>query len=440
MSLHRLHRIAALVCCATPLVAQTTTQTTSQPTTQPAAPLTIQTAPRDPAEARLQEALRQRDAIIRNLLQRVEDLELRVNGAVTQPPRVMTAAKAEARPASKAPAPIVDPAAGGASSSVFSVVTNAGYDTDERRASEALDQALLVRGGLLLPPGTLEFDNTLSYFTASSDHVNVNGFALLPILVVGDITSQRVRRDILLPTFTTRLGLPHRFQLDLTVPYGYELNRTVNALNEQTSSSNFGLGDIQGSVSRQIFTEHGRIPDMLANVRFKSRTGSNSFDLQSSQTSLGSGFYGLQGNLTAAKSSDPVVFYGNLSYTANLPATHLVSTNDPANPDAKVPGHFNPGDAVGFQLGSILALNPETSMTLGWDQRFTRVTTLNGTAIPASYLVEGSLRVGTSYLYAPGKTVDLSFGVGLTPDTPNLQFSIGFPFRASLWKPKPTVH
>jgi hypothetical protein len=45
-----------------------------------------------------------------------------------------------------------------------------------------------------------------------------------------------------------------------------------------------------------------------------------------------------------------------------------------------------------------------------------------------------------SYLYAQGKTIDLSFGVGLTPDTPNLQFSVGLPFRYALWKPKPKVY
>jgi hypothetical protein len=40
-------------------------------------------------------------------------------------------------------------------------------------------------------------------------------------------------------------------------------------------------------------------------------------------------------------------------------------------------------------------------------------------------------------MYAPGKIVDLSFGVGLTPDTPNLQFSVGVPFRTTLWGPRP---
>lgn len=381
------------------------------------------TPAREPLDPRIEQALRERDAIIRNLLERVQQLEDRLN-AVSTPSR---AGASVVRASEVAPAP--------ATSNVEMVVNNATYDETERRATEALDQALVVRGGLLLPPGTLELDNTMSYFSASSDHVTIDGFALLPILVVGDITSQREREDILLPTFTARLGLPKRFQMDFTVPYGYVLNRTVDALGKQTSASQFGLGDIQAGVSRQLTFEHGRMPDLLANLRFKSVTGANSYSLASSQTSLGSGFYAVQGNLTVAKSSDPVVFFGNLSYTENLAGRHTVPSNDPNNPGATMVGHFRPGSSYGFQLGSILALNTETSMTLGWDQRFTRATQLNGVTLPGSYLVEGTLRLGTSYLYAPGKTIDLSFGVGLTPDTPNLQFSVGLPFRFSLWKP-----
>ena len=383
---------------------------------------------KDPVDLKLQEALRERDAIIRNLLERVNELEWRVNGGFT------SAAKIDERPAitGSANSRVINSLA-----STNTVVSTATYDTTERQATEALDQALIVRGGLLLPSGTLEIDNTTSYFSASSDHLSINGFALLPVLVVGDIASKRVREDFLLPSFTARLGLPHKFQMDLLIPYGYESIRTVDATNAQTSATSFGLGDISAGFYKQLTTEHGRVPDMLANVRFKSTTGKDSFNLTSSQVALGTGFNAIQGNWTVAKSSDPVVFFGNLSYTANLPANHTVPANDPTNPDAKTVGHFNPGSAIGFQLGSILALNPEVSMTVGWDQRFTRSTQLNGVDIPASYLVEGTLRLGTSYVYAPGKIVDLSFGVGLTPDTPNLQFSVGVPFRMTLWGPKP---
>jgi hypothetical protein len=384
--------------------------------------------PKDPVDLKLQEALRERDAIIRNLLERVNELEWRVNGGFT------SAAKIDERPAitGSANSRVIN-----SLTSTNTVVSTSTYDPTERQATEALDQALIVRGGLLLPSGTLEMDNTVSYFSASSDHLSVNGFALLPILVVGDIASQRVRQDYLLPSFTARLGLPHKFQMDFLVPYGYESIRTVDATNKQTNATSFGLGDISAGFYRQLTGEHGKWPDMLANVRFKSTTGKDSFNLTSSQVALGTGFNAIQGNWTVAKSSDPVVFFGNLSYTGNLPANHTVSANDPNNPDLKTVGHFNPGDAIGFQLGSILALNPEVSMTVGWDQRFTRSTTLNGEDIPSSSLVEGTLRLGTSYVYAPGKIVDLSFGVGLTPDTPNLQFSVGVPFRTTLWGPRP---
>src|ERR1019366_9102681 len=383
---------------------------------------------KDPVDVKLQEALRERDAIIRNLLERVSELERKVNGEFTN------AARIDEKPV------IAESASSRATSAVTStnsVVSTVTYDATERQATEALDQALIVRGGLLLPSGTLEIDNTTSYFSSSSDHLSINGFALLPVLVVGDIASQRLRADFLLPSFTARLGLPHKFQMDFVVPYGYESIRTVDATNAETSASSFGLGDISAGVYRQLTTEHGHVPDMLANVRFKSTTGKDSFSLTSSEVALGTGFNAIQGNLTLAKSSDPVVFFGNLSYTHTLPANHTVPAGDPENPDAKTVGYFTPGDATGFQLGSILALNPDVSMTVGWDQRFTRATQLNGQDVPASYLVEGTLRLGTSYMYAPGKTVDLSFGVGLTPDTPNLQFSVGVPFRMKLWGPRP---
>src|SRR5271168_3207008 len=47
---------------------------------------------KDPVDAKLQDALRERDAIIRNLLERVSELEWRVNGGFT------SAAKLDERP------------------------------------------------------------------------------------------------------------------------------------------------------------------------------------------------------------------------------------------------------------------------------------------------------------------------------------------------------
>lgn len=386
----------------------------------------VRSAQPDVVDVKIQQALRERDAIIRNLLERVQELEARLNSVNNQG---LTGHGPVPAAVAAAPAPAP-------TSSLAATISNATYDETERHASAALDRALLVRGGLLLPAGMLEVDAAASYFSLSSDHVTVNGFALFPVLVVGDITSERLRRDILINSYTARMGITKRFQLDAMVPYGFVLNRTVDATGKQTTQSQFGMGDIMGGASYQFINEHGNVPDLLGSLHYKANNGTNSYDLTSSETSLGTGFNGITAAVTAAKTNDPLVFFGSLGYTRNFPAHHTVPISDPTDPNVtSETAYIRPGDAFGFQLGSVLSLNPETSMTIGWSQQFTREAKMNGQPLPASYLVEGSLRIGTSYMFAPGRLMDITFGVGLTPDTPNLQFAVSFPFRRSLWKP-----
>jgi len=210
----------------------------------------------------------------------------------------------------------------------------------------------------------------------------------------------------------------------------------VDATEKETTQTQFGLGDIGGGVSYQFINEHANVPDVLGSLHFKSSTGTNSYDLESAETSLGTGFNGLTAAVTTAKTNDPLVFYGSLAYTYNFPAHHTVPISNPSDPSVTSEvAYIRPGDAFGFQLGSVLSLNPETSMTVGWTQQFTREAKLDGQPLPASYLVEGSLRIGTSYMFAPGRLLDVTMGVGLTPDTPNLQFSVSFPFRRQMWRP-----
>lgn len=418
--------LGIVLLAAAGLGAQTVTASTNptppdpaQQTAQQQRTPQLNSVQQDPVDEKIQQALRQRDAIIRNLLERVQELEDRLNAS--------TVVASGRSAAVSTPPP---------SSSLVATVNNATYDDTERHASAALDQALLVRGGLLLPSGMLEVDDAASYFSMSSDHVTVNGFALFPVLVVGDITSERLRRDILINSVTARLGITRHLQMDFMVPYGYVLNREVDANNNETTQSQFGLSDIIAGFSYQFATEHGSMPDLLASFHYKSNTGTNSYDLQSAETSLGTGFNSFTGAITAAKTNDPLVFFGSLNYTKSLPANHTIPVSNPADPsETSMVGFIRPGESYGFQLGSVLAINPETSMTLGWDQLFTRQSKLDGQPLPASYMVEGSLRIGTSYMYAPGRMVDLTFGIGVTPDTPNLQFSVGFPLRRTLWKP-----
>jgi hypothetical protein len=394
-----------------------------------AMPLICQTSPNPVAPAdrndaryqQLQQELRERDAIIRNLLARVQELEKRVG----------VASQFGVRPPDSVNTILPNNSAASVAAS------DAGYNEEDRKARAALDRALIQRGGLLLTSGAVEVDTNLSYYNASNDAISIEGFSILPVLVVGDIVSDRVRREVALSAVTTRLGLPWHLQLDVRTPYGYEVVRTVTADNRETTQRSNGFGDVQLGLSRQLTREHGNIPDLLASFNFKTKTGKDPFSLGNNEIALGTGFYGAQGRITAVKASDPMVLFGGLSYAYNFSSDKLIP--DPNNAGKQILARFEPGDTAGFQLGSILAVNPETSLSLGWDQSFTRGTTVDHIRIPGSYLVGGTLRLGASYVYAPGKNVDLNFGIGLTRDVPNLQFTVGFPIHFTLWKPKPSA-
>ncbi len=167
-------------------------------------------------------------------------------------------------------------------------------------------------------------------------------------------------------------------QMDFQIPYGYEEIRSVDATGKQTTSTSFGLGDISAGLQRQLTTEHGKWPDMLVAGRFKSTTGKDAYNLSSSEIALGRASIRF-GFLTMAKSNDPVVFFGSLAYTANLPANH--TTPDPNNPGQTIVGHFDPGDAIGFPDRVNPGAEPRDLDDFRWDQRFTRSTSLNGVDI-----------------------------------------------------------
>jgi len=71
--------------------------------------------------------------------------------------------------------------------------------------------------------------------------------------------------------------------------------------------SDDGPGDVAGLVRYQVWHERGSSPDVILDMRVKSRTAGNSL--------LGTGTWSLGGGVTLVKTLDPVVFFGRVGYT-----------------------------------------------------------------------------------------------------------------------------
>lgn len=364
----------------------------------------------------LNQALRERDQVIRDLLQRMERLENEVQTlrGGSAPAASLPAASGGEDPAVSAledasaspplPPPVVDDLEA--------------REEQDRFATAALERLLVQRNALLLPSWTMELEPSFTYAHSSTDRILIDGVTAvvdLPGLafVFGEVVSERVRRDTLISALTFRLGLPYDLQAEAYIPHRYEYERVVRVDFQETSNKNSGLGDLEFALTRQLMREKGWLPDLLGTVRWRTTTGETDDEIP-----LGPGFHGIQGLLTGVKIRDPLAFFGSLSYTANLS-------------DTRQGQHVEPGATWGFNLGSALALTPESTVNVSWEQRFTDRTKLAGEKVPGSAVTVGNLRFGITYALSSSVVLDLGVAVGLTRDAPDVQAMVALPIRFS---------
>jgi len=347
----------------------------------------------------LQRELEKRDRIIQDLLRRLETLEKEVNALGDKQVPRETPKPAPPPEYSTSPPPSREEA-----------------DAEERLAQATLERVLIQRSTVLLSPWTFEIEPSLSYAHSSADNITIDGVAILDVvgigLVVGEIVSERVRRDTLVPALTFRLGLPWESQVETRIPYRYESESVTTADFSERSRSNSGVGDVELAFSRQLVHEKGWVPDLVGGIRWRIPTGR----VPSDDLPLGTDFHGLQFQVSAVKVRDPVAFFGGLSYTVNFS-------------DTRGGRDIDPGDTWGFNLGLALALNPETSINFQWDHRFTNHTQLDGTNVPATDFTLGIFRLGLTYALARNVFLDMGVGIGLTRDAADMVSTIALPIR-----------
>lgn len=296
--------------------------------------------------------------------------------------------------------------------------------TEERRREQeqlvraALQRTLIDRGGLLLPPGTIDIQPSLSYLHSSAENIVIDGFTILPVLVIGDIVSERVERDLTQLATTFRFGLPWDSQVEMRLPYNRYSTRSFSADNVETTRKGSGWGDVEIGLSHQFFRSQGSWPDLLASLRWKTTSGEGPFDIDPDRAvATGTGYDSLNLTATAVKVVDPVVYFGSVNHSWNLSTKESI-------------GKYDPGDSYGFSLGMAIALNLSNSLSFGYDQQSVRHSSVDGVKVPGSYLTTGLFTVGTSFAANDFLTADLSVGFGVTADSPDFQIDMSVPIRS----------
>ncbi|OOG56932.1 acetate kinase [Rhodanobacter sp. C03] len=318
------------------------------------------------------------------------------------------------------------------------------HDTRPPEVAPIFDQP-----GVLTPRGKLVVEPSYQFGYSSVDRVDLIGYTVIPAILIGLIDERQVRTTTQTAAMALRYGLTNRLELELRVPYVYAHTDTTSreiftgsAEDNVFTTSGHGIGDVEATARYQFNDGGADHAYYVGWLRFKSRTGTDPFDVvtdcvtrcvqNATGTGLpleqptGSGFYSLQPGVTWLYPSDPVVFFGNLSYLHNFPRYGV--SRDVLLAGKEYLGKVTVGDIADVSVGMGLALNDKASLSIGYDQSFVGLTKQNNQTVPGSTkTVLGTLLLGGSYKLSDKRTLNFTLGVGITRDTPDATVTVRLP-------------
>ena len=348
------------------------------------------------------------------------------------------------------PAPVLLPSL--AQAPTYASYTDAPQPVGQAPESEARPPEIAQifdQPGVLTPAGRFVLEPSLQYGYSASDRVALVGYTIIPALLIGLIDVRQVKTTTATATLTARYGLRKRLELEAKLPYLYVNGDTVSreiftgaAVDNVFNARGNGLGDVEVTARYQINQGGADKPYYVGWLRYKSRTGKDLFEVvtdcvtrcigNTTGTGLpielptGSGFQSLQPGITWLFPSDPVVFFGSLSYLHNFKRSNVSRTV--IDGQRELLGDIEAGDIIGFNLGMGLALNEKAAISIGYDQSMIGKTKQNGKEVAGAVRVTlGTRLLGGTYRFSDRVSLNVALGAGVTEDTPDVTFTARLP-------------
>jgi len=245
------------------------------------------------------------------------------------------------------------------------------------------------------------------------------------------ITNGSVRNLDVVPSAT------HNFTNSFSYDFGLLDNLTVGAriplvvkYDTQDELNASGFGDISVTGRWQPFAY---VPGKMSTTvfgTFTSKTGVSPYEIDiNEQLSTGSGYYSLGGGASLSKVLDPVVVFGSVSATYNIPAEDLQQVRG-----ARLLKEVEPGFGISGSAGFAYSLSYDISLSISAQLSYSDETILtfsNGDQAMAQDQMSGFLSVSLGTRVSDTTIVNTSLGIGLTEDAPDFSLGVSLPLNFS---------
>jgi len=307
-------------------------------------------------------------------------------------------------------------------------------------------------GGVLTPKGTFIVEPSVQYSNSAVTRVAVEGLGLLNAVVIGDIDVRSVERQSAIAALSARYGITNRLEAEIKASWVKRSDNTTTrpVLNQSSADRIFnaqgsGLGDVEFGLRYQ-FKKRDNWPFMVGNLRIKSDTGDDPFEIQTRQLQAGnaadranfagklgtgSGFWSVNPSLTFIIPSDPVAIFGNVGYLWTLPDDKGTFATDDDD-DFGGFGEVDPGDAIRFNFGMGIGLNEMSSISFSYALDRFNETRIGGQKLIGSDVTVGKFLLGYSVKVGRNKIpVNLAIGIGTTDAARDTDITLRIPFVVS---------
>jgi hypothetical protein len=224
----------------------------------------------------------------------------------------------------------------------------------------------------------------------------------------------------------------HTFTNSFTFDYGVWDNLTfsvrlpfVAAYDTERSIDTYSLGDISTSLRWQPWTSVRGRPSTTLYATLGLPTGQSPYDIDpNTALSTGNGYYSLGGGANLSYVIDPVVLFGSLGYTYNLPVDDVHQVRG-----GRLLEKVEPGSTLSYSMGFAYALSYDVSLSTSYQMAYTLKPTytfadeeVEGTE-QTSAIMNFSLGLRTS----PDYIVNVNAGFGMTEDSPDVLLGVSMP-------------